>query len=85
MRYLLDELTSYEEGVCDILLPDRAADRHETFMGSHNPSTPVYHVDLQRLQASLIQQFRELLPAASQMSTAAVLPDQGKFIMTNLF
>ena len=32
MRYLLDELMSYEEGFTDMLMADRASSRHETFM-----------------------------------------------------
>ena len=62
MRYLLDELMAYEEGFSDILLLDRASDRHETFMGSSSPSTSVSHSDLQVFGANLLQQFRDLLP-----------------------
>jgi hypothetical protein len=62
MRYLLDELMAYEEGFSDILLLDRASDRHETFMGG-SPSVAVSHSDLQVFGANLLQQVRDLLPA----------------------
>jgi hypothetical protein len=66
MRYLLDELTTYEEGFTDILMNDRASDRHEVFMGAEKPSMSVSHADLQVFGTSLIQQFRAILesPAA---------------------
>ncbi|KAI0037942.1 DNA breaking-rejoining enzyme, partial [Auriscalpium vulgare] len=33
MRYLLDELSAYEEGFSDIMMKSRNKDRHESFMG----------------------------------------------------
>lgn len=57
MRYLLDELMAYEEGFSDILMADRAADRHETFMGA-NPSTtpvPVSRQDFEALELKLLE------------------------------
>ncbi|KAE9390676.1 hypothetical protein BT96DRAFT_945947 [Gymnopus androsaceus JB14] len=38
MRYLLDELMTYEEGFSDIMMTDRTLECHETFMGTRNPS-----------------------------------------------
>jgi len=69
MRYLLDELMAYEEGFSDILLLDRASDRHETFMGGSSPSVTVSHSDLQVFGENLLQQFRDLLPTLSPMPT----------------
>jgi hypothetical protein len=72
MRYLLDELTAYEEGFSDILLLDRAADRHETFMGSQSSSTTVSHADLHVFGASLIRQIQDLLPAHVSASSPCI-------------
>ena len=64
MRYLLDELMSYEEGFTDILMEDRASDRHETFMGEYssprvsercNTSEFVRRDDLREFQQNLTQ------------------------------
>jgi hypothetical protein len=83
MRYLLDELMAYEEGFSDILLLDRASDRHETFMGSQSPSTHVSHTDLQAFRVGLIQELKDLLP-----SFPAPLIDgsqvQGMFVVTSI-
>jgi hypothetical protein len=67
MRYLLDELTAYEEGFSDILLLDRASDRHETFMGSQSPSASVSRSDLQVFGVNLLQRFQDLLPTFSSV------------------
>lgn len=60
MRYLLDELTAYEEGFTDILMPDQGPERHETFMGTapscSSSQTPVSKADLDTLQANIIRQ-----------------------------
>jgi hypothetical protein len=65
MRYLLDELTAYEEGFSDILLLDRASERHETFMGTQRSAATVSHTDLQVFRESLLQQLQDLLPTLS--------------------
>lgn len=71
MRYLLDELTAYEEGFSDILLLDRATDRHETFMGGaeSKASTTVSYADLQAFGAGLIQQFQSILSKPTDNTT----------------
>jgi hypothetical protein len=74
MRYLLDELMAYEEGFSDILLLDRASDRHETFMGGPSPSIAVSHSDLQVFGANLLQQVRDLLPALPSVPMIASGP-----------
>jgi hypothetical protein len=61
MRYLLDELMAYEEGFSDIMMGDRASDRHETFMGSVDPSAAVSKGDLLVFEKNLLLQVRELL------------------------
>lgn len=40
MRYLLDELTAYEDDYGDLLMPDRTVNRRETLMGRYPPATP---------------------------------------------
>jgi hypothetical protein len=61
MQYLLDELMAYEEGFSDIMMGDRASDRHETFMGSVDPSAAVSKGDLLVFEKNLLLQVRELL------------------------
>ena len=69
MRYLLDELMTYEEGFTDILMGDRASDRHETFMGEcssqrvseqHDLSEFIRRDDLQAFQQDLVQSLTTL-------------------------
>ncbi len=64
MRYLLDELMSYEEGFGNIMMEDRPVNRHETFMGSQstnlNPSSPVTVQDLKAFGSDLIQKMQQL-------------------------
>lgn len=64
MRYLLDELMSYEEGFSDIMMQDRAVDRHETFMGKTEMSSGLTKVDLEIFQTKLLQQVRNLVIGA---------------------
>lgn len=61
MRYLLDELMAYEEGFSDIMMGDRTSDRHETFMGSTDPSAAISRGDLIIFEKNLLQQVRDLL------------------------
>ena len=72
MRYLLDKLMSYEEGFTDILMKDRALDRHETFMGETPPAVfqpilginstdIVTHSQLNIFQENLLTNIRSLL------------------------
>jgi hypothetical protein len=61
MRYLLDELMAYEEGFSDIMMKNRASERHETFMGEHNSSATISKGDLQVFEEKLISQVRTLL------------------------
>lgn len=68
MRYLLDELMSYEEGFSDILMTDRAAERHETFMGVSETSSGVTKEDLEAFEAKLLQQVWILMLSQPGMS-----------------
>lgn len=61
MRYLLDELMAYEQGFSDILMQDRAVDRHETFMGETDTPEGLTKGDLETFQAKLLQQVRDLV------------------------
>lgn len=61
MRYLLDELMAYEEGFSDIMMGDRASDRHETFMGSGDPSAAISRGDLIVFEKNLLRQVQDLL------------------------
>lgn len=61
MRYLLDELMTYEEGFSDILMADRAPERHETFMGIPEASASVTRRDLKMFEANILQQIHKLL------------------------
>jgi hypothetical protein len=61
MRYLLDELTVYEEGFGDILMGDRASKRHETFMGAQDLSASISRSDLLVFETKLLQQMREFM------------------------
>lgn len=46
MRYLLDELMTYEDGFSDMLMSTRRPERHENFMGEHNDSAILTKGDL---------------------------------------
>ena len=81
MRYLLDELMAYEEGFSDILLLDRASDRHETFMGGPSPSGAVLHSDLQVFGTNLLQKFQDLLPTFASPPTIAGSQGQCKSVI----
>ena len=65
MRYLLDELVAYEEGFGDILMLDRATERHETFMGSQSSPDTLPGMDLQadfeRFETKLLRKFEGML------------------------
>lgn len=61
MRYLLDELMAYEEGFSDIMMGDRASERHETFMGELDVTAPVLKSDLFDLELRLSQKIDALL------------------------
>ncbi|KAJ7128266.1 hypothetical protein C8R46DRAFT_1237037 [Mycena filopes] len=60
MRYLLDELMAYEEGFSDIMMDDRAVDRHETFMGE-DKTAPLCKADLVRFEESILAKFKALV------------------------
>jgi hypothetical protein len=61
MRYLLDELTAYEEGFSDIMMPNQAFERHETFMATSDISAGVSRGDLILLEKNILQQIHEYL------------------------
>ncbi|KAJ7149449.1 hypothetical protein C8R43DRAFT_1128452 [Mycena crocata] len=64
MRYLLDELMAYEEGFSDIMMDDRAADRHETFMGE-DETAPVSKADLVKFEALIVSRIQGLVAGLS--------------------
>ncbi|KAJ6495828.1 hypothetical protein DFH09DRAFT_1290322 [Mycena vulgaris] len=78
LRYLLDELMAYEEGFSDIMMDDRAIDRHETFMGE-DETAPLLKADLKRFEDSISAKIQGLIdgpglpPLRPQNSTANVL------------
>jgi len=75
MRYLLDELMSYEEGFTDIMMEDRPINRHETFMGAlDSPIIPISAQDLQVFGTSLIQQVQ--LAVATTIQPFSPTPSQ---------
>lgn len=70
MRYLLDELMTYEEGFTDILMGDRSSDRHETFMGEKSPADPANFVrleDFHKFQDNLMQSLTTFLTPHKNM------------------
>lgn len=72
MRYLLDELMAYEEGFSDILMQDRAGDRHETFMGEMDTSKSVTKLDLMMFQTNLLEQVQKLILTSSSAPSTPV-------------
>jgi hypothetical protein len=66
MRYLLDELTAYEEGFSNILMSDSTSDRHEVFMGGNNASSTVLHADLHGFGTALLQKVQDLFEGSTQ-------------------
>lgn len=64
MRYLLDELMAYEEGFSDIMMDDRALDRHETFMGE-DPSAPLCRADLSKFEVAILAKLQGLVEKAA--------------------
>jgi hypothetical protein len=69
MRYLLDELMAYEEGFNDILMADRASERHEVFMGAQS-TLPISHADLRSFEANLLQRFQSMLESSPRAGAA---------------
>jgi hypothetical protein len=74
MRYLLDELMSYEEGYSDMLMRSRAPERHETFMGASDPTDAPSKADILLLygiierQGVLISQMQQVISCQSSCS-----------------
>lgn len=93
MRYLLDELMSYEEGFTDMLMVDRASSRHEMFMGDIQSSdisnSVVTQRDFAAFQASLIMNLQSLLtpqrglPATLHGGNLALTTSEGTFNPNN--
>jgi hypothetical protein len=74
MRYLLDELMAYEEGFSDIMMDDRAYDRHETFMGEDDdPQAAVSKSDLVKFEDNLMRKIGSLLASSGTPSSEHVL------------
>lgn len=72
MRYLLDELMSYEEGFGDIMMGDRASDRHETFMGTQNLATSISRGEFLAFEERVMQKVQDLLTNQNPMSKSAL-------------
>jgi hypothetical protein len=86
MRYLLDELVAYEDGFGDILMHDRATERHETFMGSHQRSPDVLqsvdlHKGFEQLEAKLLMKFQGMLEEKLVNSTGKNHFLAGEFLL----
>ncbi|KAJ7146653.1 hypothetical protein C8R44DRAFT_864392 [Mycena epipterygia] len=73
MRYLLDELIAYEEGFSDIMMDDRAIDRHETFMGE-DETAPVSKADLLKFEETIFAKLKGLIAGAAASSDSISLP-----------
>lgn len=88
MRYLLDELTAYEEGFSDILMADSAFERHELFMGVSDLDTAVMKKDLQLLESNLITKFTAFLslasPPCTPTSVRILASPTGMFVLSRL-
>ena len=65
MRYLLDELMTYEEGFGNMLMSGRAPERHETFMAASNPGDVALKHDLLMLEVSLVERIQHMLDSCS--------------------
>jgi hypothetical protein len=63
MRYLLEELTAYEEGFSDIMMEDRASERHESFMAVQDPLASPTKRDLKTFGENIVQKFEGLFHA----------------------
>ncbi|KAJ3752488.1 hypothetical protein EV360DRAFT_88707 [Lentinula raphanica] len=61
MRYLLDELMAYEEGFTDIMMPDRASARHDTFMGTGNTGDTLSREDILSLEYRMMKKFEDIV------------------------
>jgi hypothetical protein len=73
MRYLLDELIAYEDGFGDILMVDRATERHETFMGTQSSVSLDIQKGLHHFETRLLDQVRNLLEDKSGHSNSEFL------------
>jgi hypothetical protein len=67
MRYLLDELMTYEEGFGNMLMSGRAPERHETFMAASNPGDVASKHDLLMLEVSLVERIQHMLGSCSSI------------------
>lgn len=68
MRYLLDELMVYEEGYSDIMMGDRAPDRHESFMGIDTEAA-ISRKDLIILEGNIFNRLQNLPTLPTPPST----------------
>ncbi|KAF9492915.1 hypothetical protein BDN71DRAFT_1432858 [Pleurotus eryngii] len=74
MRYLLDELTSYEEGFSDIMMASRPSERHKSFMATGDPAGHVTRNDFHELAMSLKKQLDSVV-----LSTPAPSPIAARY------
>ncbi|KAJ3772445.1 hypothetical protein FB446DRAFT_800025 [Lentinula raphanica] len=71
MRYLLDELMAYEEGFTDIMMPDRASARHDTFMGTGNTGDALSRDDILSLEYRMMKKFEDIVYQLTPPATPA--------------
>ncbi|KAG5220529.1 phosphate system positive regulatory protein [Salix suchowensis] len=71
MRYLLDELTSYEEGFSDIMMASRPSERHESFMATGTLQDTPFATEDQRKYPD--RMLTEQTPRRSKGGTPQVL------------
>ncbi|KAJ3728928.1 hypothetical protein C8R42DRAFT_750386 [Lentinula raphanica] len=71
MRYLLDELMAYEEGFTDIMMPDRASARHDTFMGTGNIGDALSRDDILSLEYRMMKKFEDIVYQLTPPATPA--------------
>ncbi|KAF8825648.1 hypothetical protein HHX47_DHR6000236 [Lentinula edodes] len=76
MRYLLDELMAYEEGFTDIMMPDRALERHETFMGTQDVGKGISRNDILSLEYRMMQKLEDIAKTWSVTPPASPSPNQ---------
>lgn len=82
MQYLLDELMAYEEGFRDIMMGDRASERHEMFMGAQDLLASASRADLMVFENKIIEQIRGLLTSPGGLTACdnSSIPEQSKWL-----
>ena len=87
-RYLLDEVSKYEHGYSDMLMPSRSYERHVTFMGGNHSecsssTAPLsaqagseHDMELRGMISSLQQQQQQLEHMLAYLTAQVVATDQ---------